>query len=389
MPVGAHGPECSWGGGTALGSHDKGRPGLGVWWDTEKATLLTPCCCVVSDRKGPHQRGAGVFRRTEDQAQRQGGAPICCHVQPSHTCAQAAACLGGSGWGGALGGSGPLLRGFWGEGVCLSLEKNGVGPQLLPRQSPAKDRCGCVRTEPSAPVAVEGGKLALGGGAVPTGGCSCRRQPPRFPQNLQAQAPSVDRGAHHCPHSSSAGTCLPKFQCSEATHTAGPASWVRATCLVWPCRTTTVPLHGGGGRLCSSLSPQPGSGGLGLCGQPLPGSLGGPCWGASTAWPRAPPPWGLAPHGCADAASADVHTGSQPPRGGSWGGVQGATADTHSERAQAGLILELGAAVSGPGRQRPLLQPGQQHGQHQAAHGLLSSQGPPRAEGVAAGKEGS
>lgn len=164
MPVGAHGPECSWGGGTALGSHDKGRPGLGVWWDTEKATLLTPCCCVVSDRKGPHQRGAGVFRRTEDQAQRQGGAPICCHVQPSHTCAQAAACLGGSGWGGALGGSGPLLRGFWGEGVCLSLEKNGVGPQLLPRQSPAKDRCGCVRTEPSAPVAVEGGKLALGGG---------------------------------------------------------------------------------------------------------------------------------------------------------------------------------------------------------------------------------
>lgn len=218
----------------------------------------------------------------EDRAQRQGGAPLCCHVQPSHTCAQAAACLGGSGWGGALGGSGLLLRGFWGEGVCLSLEKNGVGPQLLPRQSPAKDRCGRVRTEPPAPVAVEGGKLAWRGGGGSYRRALLQEAAPKIPPKSTSPGPKCgQRGPPLSPLFSSAGTCLLKFQCSEATHTAGPASWVCATCLVRPCRTTIVPLHGGGGRLCSS--PEPSARNWGA----------GPVRSAPARQPRRPPVGGL------------------------------------------------------------------------------------------------
>ena len=60
-------------------------------------------------------------------------------------------------------------------------------------------------------------------------------------------------------------------------------------------------------------------------------------------------------------------------------------AETHGQGAQVGL-LGLGAAAAGPSGQGPLLQPAQQHGQHQVAHGLLGTQGPPQSEGVAAGK---
>lgn len=60
-------------------------------------------------------------------------------------------------------------------------------------------------------------------------------------------------------------------------------------------------------------------------------------------------------------------------------------AETHGQGAQVGL-LGLGAAAAGPRGQGPLLQPAQQHGQHQVAHGLLGTQGPPQSEGVAAGK---
>lgn len=66
----------------------------------------------------------------------------------------------------------------------------------------------------------------------------------------------------------------------------------------------------------------------------------------------------------------------------------GAAADTHSQRAQAGLVLGRGAAVTSPEGQGPLLQPGQEHGQHQAAGGLLGPQGPPHQEGAAVGREG-
>lgn len=52
-----------------------------------------------------------------------------------------------------------------------------------------------------------------------------------------------------------------------------------------------------------------------------------------------------------------------------------------------GLVHRLLAAVAGPEGQGPLLQPGQQGGQHQAAAPLLGPQGPPQLEGVAAGRE--
>lgn len=88
---------------------------------------------------------------------------------------------------------------------------------------------------------------------------------------------------------------------------------------------------------------------------------------------RAPPPWRLAQWwpGCHQ-----------------YLGVVAVVGETHGERAQVGLLPGRGAAVSGPGGQRPLTQPGQQLGHYQAARGLLGPQGPPQLESVAVGKEG-
>ena len=137
--------------------------------------------------------------------------------------------------------------------------------------------------------------------------------------------------------------------------------------------------------------PRSGSGELGLDPGSAPGwgHLGGPLVQARLGRPGlsqpeygAPPPWGLAHVVGASHPCVTEHT-----REGSWDGTWGGGAETHGQGAQVGL-LGLAAAAAGPSGQGPLLQPAQQHGQHQVAHGLLGTQGPPQAESVAAGKGG-
>lgn len=68
--------------------------------------------------------GLGVLRGRPRAGSETGGGALCFHVRPSRTYARAAACLGGSGQGGALGGSG-CRSGAFGLGGCQPGGKRG------------------------------------------------------------------------------------------------------------------------------------------------------------------------------------------------------------------------------------------------------------------------
>lgn len=159
-----------------------------------------------------------------------------------------------------------------------------------------------------------------------------------------------------CPHSG------PESRVQTACPSALPSPWDHH-----------CPTSQGGTGLWSGPAPLAGKWELGPCGQPLAGWP--PGWSPPSPGPGTP----LASECPRGVASAQRQRGM----------ASGQAAETHGQRTQVGLLLlGLGAAVARADGQRPLLQPGQEHRQHLAAHGLLGPQGPPQLEGMAVGREG-